>query len=68
MTHHVDSVRLHTLTEEALASRCPGLHSKEHHPSYPLNTLHFEENLCMCHLPEHSQKPRAVLLFTMKNL
>lgn len=46
MTHHVDSVCLHTLTEEALASRCPGLHSKEHQSFlYPLNTVHFEKSL-----------------------
>lgn len=71
MTHHVDSVRLHTLTEEALASRCPGLHSKEHQSFlYPLNTVHFEK-IFVCatdqNIPRNPELYSSLLWKTYEN-
>lgn len=50
----------HTLTEEALASCCPGIHSERHQSFLPPSTPSTLRNPCMCHSREHSQKPRAV--------
>lgn len=58
VTHVGDSVCLHTLTEEALASCCAGLHSGQRRPFLPsqhpppLKTK--QKNPCMFHSQEHS--------------